>query len=281
MKQIKRLFTFVALILLSVAGVAQTGSVKGFVYDKTSGEPVAFTNVTVENTTIGVVTDVNGYFVLTKLKAGNHTLNIGSIGYETVRYPITIKKGEVLSIKVDISPSMTELSTVEISGKKENLRLESLVSVEKITSKDIRQIPSIGGMADLAQYMQVLPGVVFSGDQGGQLYVRGGSAIQNRVLLDGMVVYNPFHSIGLFSVFETDIVRNADVYTGGFNSQYGGVLSSVMDITTKDGNKKRTSGKVAASTFGANLLLEGPIIKSGKDKEILTLHMKMLWKQLD
>ncbi|MDY5921867.1 MAG: TonB-dependent receptor [Candidatus Onthomorpha sp.] len=266
MTQIKRLFTFVALILLSVAGVAQTGSVKGFVYDKTSGEPVAFTNVTVENTTIGVVTDVNGYFVLTKLKAGNHTLNIGSIGYETVRYPITIKKGEVLSIKVDISPSMTELSTVEISGKKENLRLESLVSVEKITSKDIRQIPSIGGMADLAQYMQVLPGVVFSGDQGGQLYVRGGSAIQNRVLLDGMVVYNPFHSIGLFSVFETDIVRNADVYTGGFNSQYGGVLSSVMDITTKDGNKKRTSGKVAASTFGANLLLEGPIIKSGKDK---------------
>ena len=266
MKQIKRLFTFVALILLSVAGVAQTGSVKGFVYDKTSGEPVAFTNVTVENTTIGVVTDVNGYFVLTKLKARNHTLNIGSIGYETVRYPITIKKGEVLSIKVDISPSMTELSTVEISGKKENLRLESLVSVEKITSKDIRQIPSIGGMADLAQYMQVLPGVVFSGDQGGQLYVRGGSAIQNRVLLDGMVVYNPFHSIGLFSVFETDIVRNADVYTGGFNSQYGGVLSSVMDITTKDGNKKRTSGKVAASTFGANLLLEGPIIKSGKDK---------------
>ena len=164
MEQIKRLFTFVALILLSVAGVAQTGSVKGFVYDKTSGEPVAFTNVTVENTTIGVVTDVNGYFVLTKLKAGNHTLNIGSIGYETVRYPITIKKGEVLSIKVDISPSMTELSTVEISGKKENLRLESLVSVEKITSKDIRQIPSIGGMADLAQYMQVLPGVVFSAD---------------------------------------------------------------------------------------------------------------------
>src|SRR5574344_2699988 len=139
---------------------------------------------------------------------------------------------------------MTELSTVEISGKKENLRLESLVSVEKITSKDIRQIPSIGGMADLAQYMQVLPGVVFSGDQGGQLYVRGGSAIQNKVLLDGMVIYNPFHSIGLFSVFETDVIRNADIYTGGFNAKYGGRLSSIMDITTKDGNKKETSAQV-------------------------------------
>ena len=77
-----------------------------------------------------------------------------------------------------------------------------------------------------------------------------------------MVVYNPFHSIGLFSVFETEIIKNADVYTGGFNAQYGGVLSSVMDITTKDGNKKRTTGKVAASTFGANLLLEGPLLKN-------------------
>ena len=122
-------------------------------------------------------------------------------------------------------------------------------------------MPSIGGQADLAQYIQVLPGVVFSGDQGGQLYIRGGSAIHNKVLLDGMVVYNPFHSIGLFSVFETDIIRNADIYTGGFSAQYGGRISSVMDITTKDGNKKHFSGKLAASTFGANLLLEGPLLK--------------------
>jgi hypothetical protein len=150
---------------------------------------------------------------------------------------------------------------VEVKGKQEMLRTESQVSVEKITSTDIQQMPSIGGQADLAQYIQVLPGVVFSGDQGGQLYIRGGSAIHNKVLLDGMVVYNPFHSIGLFSVFETDIIRNADIYTGGFSAQYGGRISSVMDITTKDGNKKHFTGKLSASTFGANLLLEGPIVK--------------------
>ena len=153
------------------------------------------------------------------------------------------------------------MQTVEIQGKQEVARTESQVSIEKITSKDIQQMPSIGGQADLAQYIQVLPGVVFSGDQGGQLYIRGGSAIHNKVLLDGMVVYNPFHSIGLFSVFETDIIRNADIYTGGFSAQYGGRISSVMDITTKDGNKKHFSGKLAASTFGANLLLEGPLLK--------------------
>ena len=153
------------------------------------------------------------------------------------------------------------MQTIEIQGRQEVARTESQVSIEKITSKDIQQMPSIGGQADLAQYIQVLPGVVFSGDQGGQLYIRGGSAIHNKVLLDGMVVYNPFHSIGLFSVFETDIIRNADIYTGGFSAQYGGRISSVMDITTKDGNKKQFSGKLAASTFGANLLLEGPLLK--------------------
>lgn len=260
---------YLILAILILAGLnlfSQTGSVRGFVYDKNSGEPVIFANIIIENTTIGTATDVNGYFVFSKLKEGNYTLKVGTIGYETLEYPIVVEKNKIMSLRIDLEPVVTQLSTVEISGKKENSRLESRVSAEKITSKDIRQMPSIGGQADLAQYIQVLPGVVFSGDQGGQLYIRGGSAIQNRVLLDGMVVYNPFHSIGLFSVFETEIVKNADVYTGGFNAQYGGVLSSVMDITTKDGNKKRTSGRIAASTFGANLLLEGPIIKNKENR---------------
>src|SRR6202007_2836734 len=102
---------------------------------------------------------------------------------------------------------------------------------------------------------------VFTGDQGGQLYIRGGTPVQNKVLLDGMIVYNPFHSIGLFSVFDNDIIRNADVYTGGFGAEYGGRISSIMDITTRDGNKKRVAGKIAASPFGAKVLVEGPIIK--------------------
>jgi len=97
------------------------------------------------------------------------------------------------------------------------------------------------------------------------LYIRGGSPIQNKVILDGMVIYNPFHSIGLFSVFDTDILRNADIFTGGFNSEHGGRISSVMDLTTRDGNKKRASGKVGFSTFGGKIMLEGPIMKEKED----------------
>ena len=256
----KKVFVLIFVLITTLVS-AQTGSVRGFVYDKETGEPMMLTNVMLENTQIGTTTDVNGYFVLSKIKTGNYSIKVTSLGYETYTAPIKVEKNKVLALKIDLAPSATELQTIEIQGRQEVARTESQVSIEKITSKDIQQMPSIGGQADLAQYIQVLPGVVFSGDQGGQLYIRGGSAIHNKVLLDGMVVYNPFHSIGLFSVFETDIIRNGDIYTGGFSAQYGGRISSVMDITTKDGNKKQFSGKLAASTFGANLLLEGPLLK--------------------
>src|SRR5204862_2356678 len=128
--------------------------------------------------------------------------------------------------------------------------------------KELKLVPSVGGDPDLAQYLQIIPGVIFTGDQGGQLYIRGGTPIQNLVLLDGMVIYNPFHSIGLFSVLDPDIIRGADVYTGGFNADYGGRISSIMDITTRDGNKKRLSGKVSATTFTSKLIFEGPMKKA-------------------
>lgn len=257
----KKLLILIFTIVTTLVSAQTTGSLRGFVYDRETGEPMMFSNVILENTQIGTTTDVNGYFVLSKIKAGTYNIKVTSLGYETYTESIKVEKNRVVALKIELSPSATELETVEVKGKQEMLRTESQVSVEKITSTDIQQMPSIGGQADLAQYIQVLPGVVFSGDQGGQLYIRGGSAIHNKVLLDGMVVYNPFHSIGLFSVFETDIIRNADIYTGGFSAQYGGRISSVMDITTKDGNKKHFTGKLSASTFGANLLLEGPIVK--------------------
>lgn len=126
---------------------------------------------------------------------------------------------------------------VIISAKRQEEQENPGVAKSTMDSKDINRVVAIGGVADIAQSVQVLPGVVSTGDQGGQLYIRGGTPVQNKVLLDGMIIYNPFHSIGLFSVFDTDIVKNLDVYTGGFNADYGGRISSIMDITTRDGNK--------------------------------------------
>ena len=267
--KIKQFILLVFMMITSVFAFAQgDNSIKGFVYESSNGEPVMLANVFLKGTTLGSTTDINGYFSITRIPDGTYTIMVTSIGYDTVSEVVSLKNNQILNKKFSISETSIQLAAVSISADKIEAKTETKTSVVYITPKTITKIPAVGGQADLAQYLQVIPGVVFTGDQGGQLYIRGGSPIQNKVLLDGMIVYNPFHSIGLFSVFDTDIRRNAEVYTGGFGAEYGGRVSSVMDITTRDGNKKRISGKVGASTFGAKMMVEGPLKKAKNENDM-------------
>ena len=263
------LITILILFLTSTISYAQDNNVKGFVYEKSTGEPMMFCNVYLKGTTYGASTDLNGFFNITRIPDGDYTILVTNLGYDTISENLTLKNDVVLNKKYYLEESSLVLAAVNITADKIEARTETKTSVINVTPKTITKIPTMGGQADLAQYLQVIPGVIFTGDQGGQLYIRGGSPIQNKVLLDGMVVYNPFHSIGLFSVFDTDIIRNAEIYTGGFGAEYGGRISSVMDITTRDGNKKRLAGKLSASTFGAKVMLEGPL-KKAKDHDDMT-----------
>jgi hypothetical protein len=249
------------LSFIPFISLAQTGTVRGFVYDKDTGEPIIFTNVILKGTTTGAATDVNGYYSITKVQPGRYTLEVTYLGYDTAQKSISVERDKIITEKLYIGKSVIQISEFVVSGEKQEARTQVGMGVTKLTPRVIERIPSIGGQADLAQYLQVVPGVIFTGDQGGQLYIRGGSPIMNKTMMDGMVLYNPFHSIGLFSVFDNDIIRNADIYTAGFNAEHGGRVSSIMDITTRDGNKTRLSGKVAASTFTGKLLLEGPLKK--------------------
>ena len=257
--------TLAALLFLvtGFAAFAQEGNtIKGFVYEESTGEPMMFTNVYLKGTTLGGATNENGYFNINRIPDGRYTLLITSVGYDTISETFNLSKDQSVSRKYYMKETSQKLETVTITADKIEARTETKTSVITVTPKTITKIPSVGGQADFAQYLQVVPGVIFTGDQGGQLYIRGGSPIQNKVLLDGMVVYNPFHSIGLFSVFDTDIIRNADVYTGGFGAEYSGRISSIMDISTRDGNKKRLSGKLGANCFGAKVMIEGPLKKA-------------------
>lgn len=257
---------FLAIGLFASAQVSEN-TVKGFVYDKATGEPVMFSNIYLKGTTYGASTDVNGYFSVTKIPDGEYTILVTFLGYDTISENISLKKNDNISKRYFLTEASVQLDAVQITAEKIEAKTETKTSVINITPKSITKIPTIGGQPDLSQYLQVIPGVIFTGDQGGQLYIRGGAPIQNKVLLDGMIIYNPFHSIGLFSIFDTDIIRNAEVFTGGFGAEFGGRISSVMDITTRDGNKNRLSGKVGASTFGARVLLEGPLKKAKKPDE--------------
>ncbi|MBI5219400.1 MAG: TonB-dependent receptor [Bacteroidia bacterium] len=266
-KKITVLILLSASLLFPFLLSAQTGIIRGFVYEKENGEPMMFTNVYLKGTTIGASTDVNGYFNISRIPVGNYTMMVTTVGYDTIQVPVTVKAGAITTQKLYAVKANIALKELVVSAEKQDAVADVRMSVVKVTPKQIKQVPTIGGEPDFAQYVQVLPGVIFTGDQGGQLYIRGGSPIQNKVLLDGMTVYNPFHSIGLFSVFDSDIIRNADIYTGGFNADYGGRISSIMDITMKDGNKNRFSGKLSATTFGSKLLLEGPIKKYSDDSK--------------
>ncbi|MGY6562397.1 MAG: TonB-dependent receptor [Luteibaculaceae bacterium] len=264
-KVIKNFITCI-LGLFFTAGLAQAqnNSIRGFIYEEESGEPVIFTNVILKGTSIGAGTDVNGYFSITKIPAGTYTIEVSYLGFETYTEEVTVTKNQLLNKRIFLKKSNLQLAEFEVSGEKQEARTQVKMSVVKVTPKEMKQLPSVGGEPDLAQYLQVIPGVIFTGDQGGQLYIRGGTPIQNRVLLDRMTIHSPFHSIGLFSVFETEIIRNADIYTGGFNAQFGERVSSIMDITTRDGNRSRLAGKVGASPFAAKAILEGPL-KRAKD----------------
>ena len=265
------ILTVLFFFLTGSAALAQEGNtIKGFVYEESTGEPMMFTNVYLKGTTYGGATNENGYFNINRIPDGRYTLLITSVGYDTISETFNLSKDQSINRKYYMKETSQKLETVTITADKIEARTETKTSVITVTPKTITKIPSVGGQADFAQYLQVVPGVIFTGDQGGQLYIRGGSPIQNKVLLDGMVVYNPFHSIGLFSVFDTDIIRNADVYTGGFGAEYSGRISSIMDISTRDGNKKRISGKLGANCFGAKVMLEGPL-KKAKTPESSTI----------
>lgn len=234
----------------------QTGDIRGFIYNAITGDRVV--NAFVVNSQDGriVTSDEDGYYSVVKLLAGKVRVSVWATDYDTVTQDILIVPGA--NSKVDFYLNrIHQLNQAVIIASRNKAPDDP--GHHEIKGKDILKLPSVGAEADVLQYLQVLPGVVFSGDQGGQLYIRGGSPVMNKVMLDGMTIYNPFHSIGLFSVFETDLISSADVYSAGFGAEYGGRISAIVDVKTRDGNKNRLTGKVGASTFSSKFLLEGPL----------------------
>jgi len=268
MLQKRRYLISAILLLLSIASFAQqatTGTIKGYVYDKRTGEPLIYTNVRLLGTKYGGQTDVNGFYSIPQLPPGIYQLFTTLVGYDTAKVTVSLKAGQVLSEKLSIEPKEVQLTGVEVNAHKTEKITHINAGTTTITPREIKSLPSVGGEPDVTQFLQVVPGVVFTGDQGGQLYIRGGSPAQTGILLDGVTIYNPFHSIGLFSVFETDAIRSVDVQSAGFNAEHGNRTSAILDIHTIDGNKNRTEGLVSVSPFMTRAMLQGPIKKAKKD----------------
>ncbi len=272
MKQFLSLIIVTFTLFVSSFSFSQDHTVRGFLFDKDNSEAVAFEKValipTDKNISILIAaTDVNGFFTIPKVSQGTYLLKIQTADYKLYEKEVVVNaKAGITELRIELAPlDEVGIDEVVISAETRAKTTEVLMSQIKLDKKGLERIPSIGAENDIVGAFSVTPGVVTTGDQGGQLYVRGGTPIQNKILLDGMTIYNPFHSIGFFSIFETELVKNVDIYTGGFDSRFGGRISSIMDITYRDGNKKNFGGKVSVSPFLAKLVVEGPMYRAKKE----------------
>jgi len=269
----KIIFGILLTFFIGQTTCAQDFTIRGFIYKKADGEPMPFEKIRLLNADStnlsGAITDVNGFFSLPKLNKGEYIIKVESGSYKTQTQNFSIKevKGIAnISFQLEKLQSIQDLGEMLVSADSRRKRTQVLISEIRLDKKGLERIPALGGENDIISAFSVTPGVITTGDQGGQLYVRGGTPIQNKILLDGMTIYNPFHSIGFFSIFETELVQSTSIFTGGFDGKYGGRISSIMDITYRDGNRKKFGGKLSLSPFMAKTVLEGPLkkIKEGE-----------------
>jgi hypothetical protein len=255
--------------------LAAQGTLRGVIFDKENGQPIPFAEVRLNTETI-TSSDVNGFYVLSSIPSGSYSVKVVYVGYEELETSVEIKDKDITNQTFYLAPLSLELQEVNVAANRYIARTQVEIAKVSVTAKEIKALPSIGGESDIAQYLQMVPGIVSTGDQGGQLYVRGGAPVQNKILLDGLNIYNPFHSLGLFSVFETDLIRNVDIHTAGFGAQFGGRTSAVIDINTREPNKSALSGYASASPFMVKALIESPLSKfeEGKGSTSLVLSGK-------
>ncbi|NNF03094.1 MAG: TonB-dependent receptor plug domain-containing protein, partial [Rhodothermales bacterium] len=251
------------LFVFVLPALAQTATIRGFVTSADDGQPLPGVNVVLISESgelFGGATDTDGFYSVSRVPAAAYVLRVTYIGFEPIEEPITLDEG-VLTRNIELSVSTEVLDEVVVESDRETAGAANIsAGLQTVRPADIALVPAPDISADLVNYLTALPGVVSQGDRGGQLFIRGGEPTQNLVLLDGMMIYQPFHVIGFFSAFPSDIINTADVYAGGFGSEFGGRLSSVIDVTARTGNKQRFEGAGTAAPFVSSLRLEGPIV---------------------
>ncbi len=258
---ISRFFYTIIFILLTNSLFAQKFTISGSIKDAENGEMLIGALVSVpEMVNVGTTANVYGFYSLT-IPQGKHTIKFSFIGYEPILKIIDLK--ESTKIDVELSSKQTQLNEVVIKSEKDDKNIKSMeMSVQKLDIKQINKIPALLGEIDVIRTIQLLPGVSTVGEGASGFNVRGGGTDQNLVLLDDAPVFNSSHLFGFFSVFNPDAVKDVKLVKGGIPAQYGGRLSSLLDVRMKDGNSKRFAGSAGIGTIFSRLAIEGPIVKN-------------------
>ncbi|TGE29575.1 TonB-dependent receptor [Hymenobacter metallicola] len=260
---------FSVFFLLSALSVQaqQRFTLSGYVRSSADRSGLPGASVAVPALGTGVTADSTGYYSLTLLE-GRHQLAISFIGYVTQTRELNLTKSQRQSFSLAEASNQLGEVVIEGTGTLEQKLQTTQMSVEHLSARDAKLLPALFGEVDLLKTLQLKPGVQNGGEGTSGLFVRGGSADQNLFLLDDAVVYNPSHLFGLFSVFNADAIQSVDLYKGGFPAQYGGRLSSVVDVKTREGNPQKLGISGGLGLISSRLTVEGPIVK---DKGSFTL----------
>ena len=240
-----------------------TSAVGGFITDAGDGQSLTGATVVLRRlpdttTTYGTATDQDGLYLLDDLPPGRYAVQVSFVGYATHRDTVRLAPGRQRTVSAALPAREARLEEVVVEEAQPGTP-DRGAGGERIVPEEVDRIPTPDVGGDLFSYLTMLPGTVTMADRGGQLFIRGGEPSQNMVLLDGMVLYQPFHLLGFYSAFPSEIIDHTDFYAGGFGAKYGRRLSSVIDVASRAGNKRRLNGSAQVSPFTAGMHLEGPL----------------------
>jgi hypothetical protein len=255
----KRLFFIVFTLFFCLYVEAQSKfNLDGKITDN-KGIPLVGARIVVKELTKTTITDGIGSFNF-KLDKGNYILIVSYIGYVEQKVPVKLEGNK--SVNIILNDEVRELESVEVTADAPNHNVTKMeMSANKLEMKQIQKLPVVFGEGDIIKTLQLLPGVIPAGEASGGFHVRGGNIDQNLILIDKAQVYNASHFVGFFSVFNSNAVDDMKLYKGGIPSEYGGRLSSVLDIKTIDGDMDNYSGEASVGVISSKLLLNGPIVK--------------------
>ena len=239
---------------------AQSTIISGFISDSSSGEALIGANVILQETGQGMATDMNGYYVLQDIVPGDYVLMVSYVGFSLTKETLTISGGESIKLNIALLEEIVELSQVEVTAEQLQRKANIQPSKINLSPRMMKAAPALAE-PDLFRTIQALPGVLTTSEFSTGLVIRGGNTDQNLILLDGVTVYNPSHLGGIFSNFIVDGVKEAELIKGAYNAEYGGRLSAVLNIISREGNQKKFEGKANLSLLSAQATLEGPFYK--------------------
>lgn len=253
-----RFFSLALLLFIFKSAAAQKFTISGYLRDSISGESLLGATVFDLQSKTGTAANAYGFYSLT-LPKGEHQLRFSFVGYKTEERTIDLQK----DISLDVAfASAAELKEVEITAaRSERIQDRTQMSAISLPVLQLKSLPAFLGEVDILKSLQLMPGIQSGGEGSSGIYVRGGGADQNLMLLDGVPVYNVSHLFGFFSVFNADAINNVEIIKGGFPARYGGRISSVLDINLKEGNSQNYQFEGSVGIVAAKITAQGPIIK--------------------